>query len=120
MAWGQTAKMMRLRLAWTRYWDNVARFWQPIFDSFAGGGAEALEQLKTQYGLAGVHRVISADLCVQRAALMGVRDAAVIPDLRLICEALLVMIRPGKKREDKPSWEAVRAIFTNPPKGLGA
>merc|ERR1719203_698407 len=99
-------------VAWARYWDDVARFWQPIFDSFACGGADALERLKTQYGLAGVHRVISSDLCVVRAALMGVRDAAVIPDLRLVCEALLVMIRPGKHREETPTWAAVQAVFT--------
>jgi len=111
VAWNQVAKMLRLRLAWTRYWDDVARFWQPIFDSFACGGADALERLKTQYGYAGVHRVISADLCVVRAALLGVRDAAIIPDLRLVCEALLVMIRPGKHRDEVPSWAAVRAVF---------
>lgn len=111
LAWGQIAKMMRLRIAWTRYWDDVARFWQPIFDSFACGGADALERLKTQYGLAGVHRVVSADLCGVRAALLGVRDAAAIPDLRTVCEVLLVMIRPGKPRQDNPTWETVRQVF---------
>lgn len=115
VAWGQLAKMMRLRIAWTRYWDNVARFWQPIFDSFACGGADALERLKTQYGLAGVHRVVSSDLCGVRAALLGVRDAAVIPELRQVCDALLVMIRPGKQRADTPTWQQVRLAFTSQP-----
>lgn len=110
-AWGQVAKLYRLRIAWSRYWDDVARFWQPIFDSFATGGCDALERLKTQYGLGGVHNMVSADLCAVRAALFTVRDAAVIPELRVVCEALLVMIRPGRGRDDNPSWAHVRRVL---------
>mmetsp|Transcript_29638 Transcript_29638/g.98201 ORF Transcript_29638/g.98201 Transcript_29638/m.98201 type:complete len:514 (-) Transcript_29638:142-1683(-) len=110
-SWAQTAKLMRLRMAWTNFWDDIARFWQPIFDAFACGGCDALEQLKSLYAQAGVHHMVSADLCAVRAALRELRDVAELNDLRVICDALLLLMRPGKKRDDKPTWRRIRAVL---------
>lgn len=109
--WAQCAKLIRLQIAWSRFWHDIAHFWQPIFDAFACGGAEALERLKSNYAHAGVHHMVSADLCAVRAALRELREVAVLPDLRVVCDALLVMVRPGKAREDAASWPQVLAAL---------
>jgi len=119
----QVAKLWRLRMAWTRFWDDIARFWQPIFDAFACGGANTLETLKSQYAHAGVHHMVSADLCAVRSALRELRNVAEIQDLRVVCDALLLLVRPGKARDDSPTWQNVRAVLsgqsrTSPPSSV--
>lgn len=116
--WAQVAACQRLRIAWGRFWGDIARFWQPIFDAFACGGADALEMLKSRYAQAGVHHMISADLCAVRAALRQVRDCADLEDLRVVCSVLLLLIRPGKRRDDDPTWSRVRLVLqgSSPPR----
>eukprot|EP00443_Scrippsiella_acuminata_P002169 CAMPEP_0115211418 /NCGR_PEP_ID=MMETSP0270-20121206/22754_1 /TAXON_ID=71861 /ORGANISM="Scrippsiella trochoidea, Strain CCMP3099" /LENGTH=527 /DNA_ID=CAMNT_0002625107 /DNA_START=32 /DNA_END=1615 /DNA_ORIENTATION=- len=108
----QVAKLWRLRLAWTRFWDDIARFWQPIFDAFACGGCNTLESLKSQYAHAGVHHMVSANLCAVRAALRELRAVADVQDLRVVCDALLLLVRPGKLRDDSPTWQNVRIVLS--------
>lgn len=112
--WAQLSKMMRLRIAWSRFWEDIAHFWQPIFDAFSCGGAEALERLKSSYAHAGIHHMVSANLCALRAALRQLVEAASLPALRSLCETLLVLIRPGKAREEPATWQAALAALRPP------
>jgi len=110
--WLQHAKLMRLQVAWSRFWDDIVRVWEPVFDAFACGTALSLEQLKSKYAHAGIHHLISSNLCCVRAALFELEYAAAgLPELRQLCSALVVLIRPGMPRNGTPSWRQVRHVL---------
>jgi len=110
--WAQLAKILRLRVAWSRYWEDVDRLWRPVFDACIAASPDALNELKSSYALAGIHNLISADLCAIRAACIQLRAVAVIPELRRLCDALVVLIRPGRPRDEPPAWAAVHAAMS--------
>lgn len=93
-------KLRAVRTAWQRYWSDARRFWQPVYDAFREGGD--FEALKAAYARAGVHRIISADLCSLRAALLEARYACEsaprgsgLAGMPAFFDALLLMVRPG-------------------------
>lgn len=97
-------KLQVLWVAWQRYWSDARRFWQPVYDAFNEGGD--FETLKAAYARAGVHRVISADLCALRAALCQARAACEsappssgLAGMPAFFDALLLMVRPGREQQ---------------------
>lgn len=107
----ELAKLLRLRDVWRNFWEDVNRFWQPIFEACTCGSPGALDALKASYANAGVHIIVSAGLCSIRAALVQLRSVATIPDVRQLCDALLVLIRPGKARIQLPTWSAAKTAL---------
>mmetsp|Transcript_28776 Transcript_28776/g.67055 ORF Transcript_28776/g.67055 Transcript_28776/m.67055 type:complete len:560 (+) Transcript_28776:2-1681(+) len=109
-------KLRLLRSAWQRYWSDARRFWQPVYDAFREGGD--FEALKIAYARAGVHRIMSADLCALRTALSEARlacehapRASGLAGLPAFFDALLLMIRPGR---EQPRQQQVRGECTAP------
>lgn len=97
-------KLRALRSAWGRYWSDAWRFWQPVYDAFRGNGD--FKALKTAYVAAGVHHVISADLCALRNALCEARQACEhappengFAGMSTLFDALLLLIRPGQEQD---------------------
>jgi len=108
-----------LWVAWQRYWSDARRFWQPVYDAFSEGGD--FETLKAAYARAGVHRVISADLCALRAALCQARAAceSAPPSSGLVgmpafFDALLLMVRPGREQQAANLEEATMLVQETP------
>jgi len=97
-------KLQVLWVAWQRYWSDARSFWQPVYDAFNQGGD--FETLKAAYARAGVHQVISADLCALRAALFQARAACEsappssgLAGMPAFFDALLLMVRPGREQQ---------------------
>jgi len=112
-------KLHLLWVAWQRYWSDARRFWQPVYDAFSEGGD--FETLKAAYARAGVHRVISADLCALRAALCQARAAceSAPPSSGLVgmpafFDALLLMVRPGREQQAANLEEATMLVQETP------
>merc|ERR1719382_888091 len=98
-------KLRALRSAWGRYWSDAWRFWQPVYDAFRGDGD--FKALKKAYVAAGVHHVISTDLCALRTALCEAREACEhappehgLAGMSTLFDALLLLIRPGQEQAD--------------------
>jgi len=111
-----------LHIAWNRYWGDVTRFWQPVYDAFRRCSADGFESLKADYAARGVHHIVSADLCALRGALHQLRQACEfarpedgLAGFQGLFEAFILMIRPGKSRADAPTWRNVRIMLDTLP-----
>lgn len=93
-------KLNSLRSAWTQYWADARRFWQPVYDFFRVGGD--FDALRASYVRKEVHAIISADLRAVRHALAEAREACSKAPLEsglarmpALFDALLLMVSPG-------------------------
>lgn len=93
--------LQELRSAWKRYWSDARRCWQPVFDAFRGSGD--FESLRATYIQAGVHRVISDDLCALREALQAAQQACQglpqesgLAGMPALFDGLLLMVQSGR------------------------
>lgn len=99
-------QLRALRYAWTRYWADARRFWQPVYDAFRKGGD--FGALKRAYVAAGVHNVISMDLRAIRSALLethaecasSVTTDPTVAHLLPILDALLALLCPSRGDEE--------------------
>mmetsp|Transcript_26915 Transcript_26915/g.68402 ORF Transcript_26915/g.68402 Transcript_26915/m.68402 type:complete len:524 (-) Transcript_26915:631-2202(-) len=117
-------KLRSLRAAWSRYWSDARRFWQPIFEAFQTGGD--FEALRAAYIGAGVYRIMSADLCALHEALFEARQAceSAPPETGLsgmpaLFEALLLMVQPGRLEDEAARPEARNLPSDSGPCGAG-
>lgn len=101
-------KLQDLRTAWSRYWSDAKRFWQPIYDAFRGKGS--FDILRSAYVRAGVHRIIGEDIALLRAAIREARGACERAPVELgvagmppLLDALLLMVQIGKADDPQPS-----------------
>lgn len=105
-----------LKCAWERYWQNVYKFWEPLFHAFER--KTDWNQLRKQYRAQQVHLIVGEDLANVRLALSRVRDACAPsdPGRTLIC-AMLELISQGgtcligEASGRAPTWQSVRAIL---------
>jgi serine/threonine protein kinase len=106
-------KLRSLKAAWNRYWSDVKRFWQPVFEAFRIGRRADCEALKAAYAQAAVYKVVMKDLRSLRSALSGARDAfraeAQLRSVVPLLDALLILIRPGSCETDESQlcWRTV-------------
>jgi len=98
---GAWQTLQTLRSAWRRYWSDARRCWQPVFDAFRGNGD--FETLRATYIQAGVHHVISDDLCALRAALLAAQEACQglpqesgLAGMPALFDGLLLMVQGGR------------------------
>jgi len=106
----QEVKLQSLRLAWARFWNGMDRLWKPMFDAFRGG-QHMIEKVRRRYADAGIYNTVSAHLCGVLAALRALRAVAEIQDLQVVCDALLLLVRPGTAH-DSPTWQDVRVVLS--------
>lgn len=112
-------KLRALHKAWVRYWSNARRFWQPVFNFFKHGGD--FNALKASYVRAGVHRIVSADLCALRTSMVEVSEACQhapgelgLAGLPALFDAMLSMICSGQNEESEFDRRGERAAaFVN-------
>jgi len=100
-------QLRTLRAAWSKYWSDARRFWQPIYDAFRTRGD--FDALRAAFIGAGVHHTVSANLCTLRAALSEARLACMdaprdtgLAGMPALFEALLMMIHPGSDSREQP------------------
>lgn len=105
-----------LKCAWERYWQDVYRFWEPLFHAFER--KTDWNQLRKQYKAQQVHLTVGEDLANIRLALSRVRDACAPsdPGRTLICAMLELISQggtclPGEASGRAPTWQSVRAIL---------
>lgn len=93
--------LQKLRSVWKRYWLDARRLWQPVFDAFRSNGD--FDSLRAMYISAGVHNVISDDLCALRLALREAQAACEnlpaesgLAGMPALFDGLLLMIQAGR------------------------
>jgi len=67
-------KVLAVRLAWTRYWDDVSKYWAILIDVFRNNGDQ--NALKKFCITEQVHNVVGADLASLRRAINEVAGAS--------------------------------------------
>jgi len=100
--------LQKLRSVWKRYWLDARRLWQPVFDAFRGSGD--FDSLRAMYISAGVHNVISDDLCALRVALREAQAACEnlpaesgLAGMPALFDGLLLMVQAGRADIEPPS-----------------
>lgn len=100
--------LQKLRSVWKRYWLDARRLWQPVFDAFRGSGD--FDSLRAMYISAGVHNVISDDLCALRNALREAQVACEnlpaesgLAGMPALFDGLLLMVQAGRADMEPPS-----------------
>jgi len=111
--------LQRLCITWQHYWSDAKRLWQPIFDAFRGNGN--FDEVRAKFTKARVHSIVSDDLCKLREALRELSRACTelpfdsgLAGVPPLCEALLMMIQPGRVDEEAASAWSPEVLASSP------
>jgi len=111
-------KVLAVRLAWTRYWDDVSKYWAILIDVFRNNGDQ--NALKKFCIAEQVHNVVGADLASLRRAINEVAGTSShvhpsidLTDIKPIFFALLEIFRVDATDNESgecSTWRSIQSL----------